>query len=433
MRFYALIIFFAAVVSALACWGVYRMAMRHRWYPAVRERDVHRTPKPRLGGIAMYFAVLVALAIASQIGWFSIVFVSPTRIWGIIIAATIVVLVGVIDDFVDLDWMVKLAAQIAAGTVLAMNGVAITSLPVGGITVPSQWLSVFITVLAVVLVMNAVNFIDGLDGLVAGIAIIANSVFLVYAYLLTDQLQTSRFGLGALLSAIVVGVCFGFLPWNWNPSRMFMGDGGALLVGLLMASSTIAVTGEVDPAFVSRDELFPAFLPLLFPFAVMIVPIADFSMAVIRRLSAGKSPFSADKKHLHHRLLDMGHTQRRAVLIFYSWASVIGVSALLAFVVRDGVTWWVFLLIGMVVCTALTVAPLTSHRKRMEKLAQRSSYGDDDDEYDPLDALGVDEADRVRRAPAAPLALGRRMRTVLARDTDATADSPSPTATQEQK
>ena len=410
MRQYALIILVAAIVSALACWGIYRLAMRRRWYPEIRDRDVHRTPKPRLGGAAMFIAFLVALLAASQIGWFGLVFASSTRIWGIVGAALLIVIVGVIDDFVDLDWMIKLAAQILAGTVLALSGVAITSLPIGGITVPSQWLSIVVTVLAVVLVMNAVNFIDGLDGLVAGVAIIANGVFLVYAYLLTEELQTSRFGLGALLSALLVGICLGFLPWNWNPSRMFMGDGGALLVGLLMASSTIAVTGEVDPMVVSRHELFPAFMPLLFPFAVLIVPIVDFTLAVVRRLGAGKSPFSADRKHLHHRLLDMGHTQRRAVLLFYAWATVIAVSALLAFAVPNGWAWWVFLLAGLLVCTALTVAPVASQRKRLEKQAQLSPYGDDDDEFDPLDALGVDEADRVRRAAAAPLALRSRVR-----------------------
>ena len=409
MRLYALLILITAVVSFFACWGVYRLAMRYQWHPPVRERDVHTTPKPRLGGVAIFLAVLVALAVASQIGWFSLVFASSQRMWGIVLAATIIVIVGVIDDFLDLDWMIKLAAQMLAGLILALNGVAITSLPIGGIVVASQWLSISVTVLAVVLVMNAVNFIDGLDGLVAGVAIIANGVFLIYAYLLTEQLQTSRFGLGALLSAIVVGACLGFMPWNWNPSKMFMGDGGALLVGLLMASSTIAVTGEVDPSAINRADLGPAFLPLVFPFAVLIVPIVDFSLAVVRRVAAGKSPFSADRKHLHHRLLDMGHTQRRAVLLFYAWASVIGFGALIAFLVPNTVIAIAFVGVGLLICTVLTAAPLASHRKRLEAQAQRSPYGDDDDMFDPLDALGTDHADQVRRAPAAPLAPKARL------------------------
>ncbi len=418
MRFYALIIVITAAVSFLACGGIYRLAMRHEWYPPVRARDVHSKPKPRLGGIGMFIAVLVSLAIASQISWFDIVYAAPDRMWGIIGAATIIVVMGVIDDFVDLDWMLKLGVQIIGGVVLAFSGVAITTLPIGGVLVPSQWLSVLVSVLAVVLVMNAVNFIDGLDGLVAGVTIIANGVFLVYAYLLTEELQTSRFGLGALLSAILVGACLGFLPWNWNPSKMFMGDGGALLVGLLMASSTIAVTGEVDPVAINRNELFPAFMPLIFPFAVLIVPIVDFTMAVIRRLAAGKSPFSADRKHLHHRLLDMGHTQRRAVLVFYAWASVIAVTALIAFIAPNPWTWGTFLVVGLALCIAITVSPIASRRKRLEKMAQLSPYGDDDDEFDPLDALGESESDRVRRAQAAPLALRNRIRRLLAEESE---------------
>ena len=425
MRFYALIIVITAAVSFLACGGIYRLAMRYRWYPPVRARDVHSKPKPRLGGIGMFIAVLVSLAIASQISWFDIVYAAPDRMWGIIGAATIIVVMGVIDDFVDLDWMLKLGVQMIGGVVLAFSGVAITTLPIGGVLVPSQWLSVLVSVLAVVLVMNAVNFIDGLDGLVAGVTIIANGVFLIYAYLLTEELQTSRFGLGAMLSAILVGACLGFLPWNWNPSKMFMGDGGALLVGLLMASSTIAVTGEVDPVAINRNELFPAFMPLIFPFAVLIVPIVDFTMAVIRRLAAGKSPFSADRKHLHHRLLDMGHTQRRAVLVFYAWASVIAVTALIAFVAPSVWAWGTFLVVGLTLCVAVTVSPIASRRKRLEKMAQLSPYGDDDDEFDPLDALGESESDRVRRAQAAPLALRNRIRKLL--DEESKSDVSAPT------
>lgn len=415
MRFLGLVIIVAAVVSYFGCSVVYRLAMRHRWYPQIRARDVHKTPKPRLGGIAMFFGFLVALAVASQISWFDIVFSSPTRILGVIGAAALIVLVGVIDDFVDLDWMVKLAAQIVAGLILAFSGVAVTSLPIGGITVASQWMSIAFTVLAVVLVMNAVNFIDGLDGLVAGIAIIGNGVFLVYTFFLTESMETSRFSLAALLSAAVVGICVGFLPWNWNPSKMFMGDGGALLVGLLMASSTIAVTGEVDPSLISKDALFPAFLPLVLPFAVLIVPLLDFTLAVVRRLLAGKSPFSADRKHLHHRLLDMGHTQRRAVLLFYGWAIVIGVGALLTFTIRP---FWIaalFVTFGLIICTVFTVAPL-SQRKRLETQAQRSPYGDDDDHFDPLDRLGLEQSDRVRANHPAPVALGKRLRKLTERN-----------------
>lgn len=406
MRNYALIAVSAAIVTYLCCRVIYPLAMHRGWHPPVRERDVHSTPKPRLGGVAMFAGTMVAFAVASQIPQFHLVYAQPGRVWAIVGSLTLIFVIGVIDDAVDLDWMTKLAGQMIAALILAWQGVSITSLPIGGITVGSTFTSLLLTVFAIVLVMNAVNFIDGLDGLVAGVAIIANAVFLLYAYLLSAMAgQTGRFTLAALISAIVVGICVGFLPINWNPAKMFMGDGGALQIGLLMATSAIAVTGDVDPLTIHTEQFLPAFLPIIIPFAVLIVPLVDFTMAVIRRTSAGKSPFSADRKHLHHRLLDMGHTQLRAVLIFYSWTAVIACGALLMFVSSD--TWIAVLLVlvGMVVCTMFTVAPL-SRRKARERAAQRS-HSLLDDEDDPLDAHGEDRADRVRAALPRPLAMKR--------------------------
>lgn len=408
-----------ALVTYVLCWVVYRLAMRNGWHPEVRDRDVHTTPKPRLGGVAMYLAMLLALVAASAIPFFNLVYLDVGRMWAIVGAATIIIVVGVVDDLVDLDWMTKLAGQLVAALLLAWQGVAITSLPIGGsLTVGSPAMSIGITVLAVVLVMNAVNFIDGLDGLVAGVAIIANGVFLLYSYVLSEVSgQTGRFTLAALLSAIVVGVCLGFLPHNWNPSRMFMGDGGALLVGLLMATSAVAVTGEVDPRTIRSEEFLPAFLPIIIPFAVLIVPLLDFSLAVVRRLLAGKSPFSADRKHLHHRLLDMGHSQRRAALVVYAWTAVVAFGALLGFTARPAVAL-AFVAIGCAACTLVTLAPI-SRRKRAETAAQRTPEADDDVD-DPLDRLGQERADAARRAvpqrrlpPAAvrPFSHVRRART----------------------
>lgn len=395
MRVLLVLTLATAVVTWSLCWGVYRLAMRFAWYPAIRDRDVHTTPKPRLGGVAMYAGALLALLAASAIPFFGLVYVDAGRMWAIVGAMTIIVVVGVIDDLIDLDWMTKLAGQIIAALLLAWQGVAVTSLPIGGLTVGSSWMSIVITVLALVLVMNAVNFIDGLDGLVAGVAIIANGVFLLYSYVLSEVAgQTGRFTLAALLSAIVVGVCLGFLPHNWNPSRMFMGDGGALLVGLLMATSAIAVTGEVDPRTIRSEEFLPAFLPILIPFAVLVVPLLDFSLAVVRRLLAGKSPFSADRQHLHHRLLDMGHTQRRAALVIYAWTAVIAVGALVGFVAQPSWLAVVVVLVGGAACTLVTIAPI-SRRKRAEKRAQRTPQAGDDVD-DPLDKLGEHRADDLR-------------------------------------
>lgn len=165
---------------------------------------------------------------------------------------------------------------------------------------------------------------------------------------------------------------------------MFMGDAGSMLVGLLMAVGAIAVTGQIDPGELGKSELLPAFLPIILPFAILLLPLADFSLAVLRRLSAGKSPFTADRKHLHHRLLDMGHSHMQAVLILYSWTAVVSVGFLLFFVVKPYAIAVTFLIVGAAICAGLTLAPLT-RRQKAERLIQATPNDDDFAEFDPLD------------------------------------------------
>ncbi|WP_210479055.1 MraY family glycosyltransferase [Naasia sp. SYSU D00948] len=389
MTLLALMGLLSAVVTFVLSWVVYRLGMKFRLHPQIRERDVHTRPTPRLGGVAMFAGVAVALGVASQIPFFRLVYAEPGKIWAILLAALIIVAIGVADDLLDLDWMIKLAGQILAGGVLAWQGVAITTLPLGQLTVGSSWMSLILTVFAVVFVMNAVNFIDGLDGLVAGVAIIANGVFFLYSYLLVVMTSPNNyFNLASLISAVVIGACVGFLPLNWHPAKLFMGDAGAYLVGLLMATSAIAVTGQVDPAQISefgRASLFPAFLPILLPIAILVVPFLDFALAVTRRLRAGKSPFSADRQHLHHRLLDMGHSVVHAVLLFYAWTAVVSIGAFLFFVVKPYAWAIAFLAVGLLVCAALTLAPL-SRRKAVEAAVQSAPPAVAAAQFDPLDA-----------------------------------------------
>ena len=398
MRFYLLVALVSAVVTFGLTWVIYKLSHKYRLYPKIRERDVHTRPTPRLGGIAMFIGVVVAFVVASQISWFRLVFAEPGKVWAILGAALIIVLIGVADDIWDLDWLTKLAGQIIAAFLLAWQGVQIVSLPIGGLTIGSSGMSLVITILAVVLVMNAINFIDGLDGLVAGVALIANGVFFLYSYLLAqDTSPTDYFNLASLITAVLIGACAGFLPINFHPAKLFMGDAGALLVGLLMATSAIAVTGQIDPAQLGRSQLLPAFLPILLPFAILIVPLLDFGLAVFRRLRAGKSPFSADRKHLHHRLLDMGHSHLQAVLIFYAWTAVISIGCLLFFVLQPYWLAFVFLGVGLVVCTAITLSPL-SREKRREIEAQSADAGTLEAEVkagdDPLDAA----ADEIKES-----------------------------------
>jgi UDP-GlcNAc:undecaprenyl-phosphate GlcNAc-1-phosphate transferase len=387
----ALMALAAAIVTFGFSYLIRRLSLKYKLYPAIRERDVHTRPTPRLGGVAMFVGILLTLAIASQIPFFAVVFADPGPVWAIIGASFLIVVVGVLDDLWDLDWTIKLAAQLGVASLVAWQGVQILSLPIGGITVGSPTLSFLITVFAIVLVMNAMNFIDGLDGLVAGVAIISNGVFLVYSYLLARETSPSNyFNMASLIAALLVGVCAGFLPFNWHRARLFMGDAGSMLVGLLMAIAGIAVTGQIDPGQVNaeglgKSQLLPAFLPILLPFVILLLPLVDFTLAVLRRVSAGKSPFTADRKHLHHRLLDMGHSHLQAVLILYSWTAVVSIGFLLFFIVKPYAIAIVFLVIGTVVSSVLTVLPLT-RRQKAEKVIQ--SLKDDAvlAEYDPLDA-----------------------------------------------
>lgn len=385
MTVFALIALLTALVTFAGSVTVWKLAHKYRIYPGIRARDVHTRPTPRLGGVAMFIGFVAAVGVSwiasAHISLLGIVFANPAQMLSILGAALLIVLIGVADDVWDLDWLTKLAGQFLAAGLIAWQGVQILSLPIGGITVGSSWMSVGLTVFAIVLVMNAVNFIDGLDGLVVGISLIANGVFFIYTYLLVQKTSPSNyFNLASLLAAIIVGMCLGFLPLNWHPARLFMGDAGALLIGMLMATSAIAVTGEMDPASLDLGDLFPAFIPIILPFAVLLVPLVDFTLAVVRRLRAGKSPFTADRQHLHHRLLDMGHSHLGAVLIFYAWTATASISFALTFVLPayfgiPAVWAAAFFAAGFVASSIVTVLPLT-RRKREETEAEEHGGGE---------------------------------------------------------
>ncbi|WP_308495746.1 MraY family glycosyltransferase [Leifsonia sp. AK011] len=397
----------AAVTFGLA-WLIWRLSTKYKLYPGIRERDVHTNPTPRLGGIAMFLGILTAFAVASFVPQLSLVFSDPGPVLGLLGAALIIVLLGVADDLWDLDWLTKLAGQIIAAGILAWQGFQLSTLPIGGQVIVSPYISLTITVLAIVLVMNAINFIDGLDGLVAGVALIANGVFFVYVYILQARAQTEYFNLASLTTAVLIGACIGFLPLNFHPAKLFMGDAGALLVGLLMAASAISVTGAVDPGLIAQPDVFnayflAAYIPILLPFAVLIVPLLDFGLAVFRRLRAGKSPFSADRKHLHHRLLDMGHSHLHAVLLFYGWTLVVAVGSL-GYMFLPWYLPTLFIVVGLAICAVITLSPL-SKRKALEVAAQTAL--DETPEvarFDGLDAASEleDDSDDEDARPHAP-------------------------------
>ncbi|MFT8637005.1 MAG: MraY family glycosyltransferase [Pseudoclavibacter sp.] len=359
MRGYLIVMAVAAVCTLLLTVLVWRFSLRYHLYPAIRERDVHTRPTPRLGGIAIFLGIAIAVAVSSRIHWFRLVFDHPGPFVALAVAALLIVSIGVIDDLWDLEWYTKLAGQALAAGILAWQGFQIVSLPIGGVLIGSGGGSLAVTVIFIVLIMNAVNFIDGLDGLVTGVVLIASAVFFVYTYVLVTRTSpTDYFNLASLLTAAIVGACIGFLPMNWHPARIFMGDSGALLFGMLMAVSAVSVTGQIDPSLM-RDQ--SVWIPLLLPILVLTIPLVDFTMAVFRRVRAGKSPFSADRKHLHHRLLDMGHNVFSAIAVFYSWTLVISVSCFLPIVLPLG---WVLLwfVVGCAACILLTLWPRLQRR-----------------------------------------------------------------------
>ena len=415
--FYVLVAGISGAVTLGMSVLIWKLSHRYRLYPAIRARDVHTRPTPRLGGIAMFLGILVAFGIGSLLPPFELVFSQPGQVFAVLGAALMILVLGVADDIWELDWITKLAGQFIAAGLLAWQGVQLLAIPVpGSLVLLSPYMSLVISAIAIVFVMNAINFLDGLDGLVAGVVLIASSVFFVYAYLISygPTGQSDYFNLAQFITAALIGACAGFLPLNWRrddarPARLFMGDGGTYLVGLLMAASTLAVTGQIDPEAGGRD-LLPAFIPILLPFAVLIVPLLDFGFAVLRRMRAGKSPFSADRKHLHHRLVDMGHSTVHAVLILYAWTAVASVGCLLTLFTP----WWVAVIVtvvGLLICTSITLAPL-SRRKAVEAAVQSASPAVAADagvaDFDPLDsAADVVDVEVDRPVEDAELALDK--------------------------
>ncbi len=325
MREYLLAMVVAAAVTYLTT-GVVRMAaIRFGFMAEVRDRDVHDVPIPRLGGVAMLLGFLAALLVASELPRLSSVFSGATSTWaGLLSGAVIICALGAIDDRWGLDAITKLAGQALAAGVMAVQGVQLLFLPWPGQTVslgPAD--GTLLTVLVVVVTVNAVNMVDGLDGLAAGIVGIASAAFFLFAYLLSVQNALDRATPAALVTAVLAGMCAGFLPHNFNPARIFMGDSGSMLIGLLLAAGLILLTGQVDPERISGVGAVTAFLPVLVPLAVLAVPFMDLLLAVVRRTRARRSPFAPDKQHLHHRLLEMGHSQRRAVLVMYAGTALL--------------------------------------------------------------------------------------------------------------
>jgi UDP-GlcNAc:undecaprenyl-phosphate/decaprenyl-phosphate GlcNAc-1-phosphate transferase len=376
---YVLTLLAAAAVTYLLTPAVRRFAIAVGASHAARDRDVHKVPTPLLGGFAMYAGLAAGLLVASRIPALTGAFAEPNMSKGLLLAGGLVVVMGFVDDRWGLGALSKLAGQVAAGVILVWSGAEVTWLPlpgggVLGLTTDQQTAA---TLLVVVITINAVNFIDGLDGLAAGIVGIGAAAFFIYYYTLTHRLGLPDQTGPALASAVLVGICVGFLPHNFYPARIFMGDTGAMLLGLLLAYAPISSLASLDPASLTDKTAlaagtvnrFGAILPLLVPAAIMLIPYADLLMAVIRRTRAGTSVFSPDKKHLQHRLLAIGHSHRTSVLIMYLWAALFAGSVVWLSIARTSL----YILIIVTGAAVLALALLLVSMPRLRPWARAAS------------------------------------------------------------
>jgi UDP-GlcNAc:undecaprenyl-phosphate/decaprenyl-phosphate GlcNAc-1-phosphate transferase len=316
----------AALVTFAATPAVAALARRRGWMAAPDPRRVHLTPTPEVGGVAMVAGFLVALGVAWAWGRFDLLFERNSELLGVAIAGVLMAAVGFADDVRDLSAPAKITGTVVVGVVLVWFGVTMFYFRVPFLDVvylSNDW-TPLVTVLWLIGMSQAVNLIDGLDGLAAGIVAIASGSFFLYSQRLDDLGLLTQPNIGSLIAIITLGVCLGFLPHNFNPAKTFMGDTGALFLGMLMAVSTSVVGGRADPdtqQFVGQTYFFLA--PLFIPLLILGVPIFDLLFAIVRRGLRRQAVSTADKGHLHHRLIALGHGQRRSVLILWLWTALL--------------------------------------------------------------------------------------------------------------
>ena len=339
MREYLLVFLVAASVTYLLTVIAREIALRTGAVAQVRDRDMHAVPIPYFGGIAMLGGMTAAYVVARQLPFLSLSTPVVFRDAGVVlIAGGLICMVGVLDDLLELDALTKLGGQVLAAGFLIAFGVQYQFFPAPGggqfSLDPSQ--AALLTVITVVATVNAVNFVDGLDGLAAGVVGIGATAFFLFSYQIANLNGQSLGVTGALLSAAVGGACAGFIPHNFYPARLFMGDSGSMLLGLALAASALTLTGQFSASDVTRGgagsdaSLLPTLLPIIVPLSILVVPFADLLLAVIRRTRRGQMFYHPDKQHLHHRMLEIGHSHRRAVLIIWLWAGLVGFGTVLA-------------------------------------------------------------------------------------------------------
>ncbi len=351
-------------VTPIVRWAVVRSGN----VVAPDERRVHERPTATLGGAAMFAGFLAAMGVAWQLGDFRQVFVGSSEPLGVVLAASIIFVIGAVDDLKDLSAPAKIAGCVLAGSVLSYLGVSIFYLriPFGDILVLGDDLIPLVTVVWVIVVANAVNLVDGLDGLAAGIVAIAGGAFYLYIRKLAqpDVGLVAPSSVSPLIAVILVGVCLGFLPWNFHPAKIFMGDAGAYFLGLLMAASTMVVGGRTLPTTKYSGQKYFFFAPLVIPVLILGVPMFDSVFSFLRRVGRGEGFAKADKNHIHHRLMNMGHGQRRSVVILWFWTALLSGGVLIPVYTKRGNGVVAIGIGGAVLLLYTSFHPVVRHHRR---------------------------------------------------------------------
>ena len=341
-----------SMAATLATTPVVRAVARAKnWVAMPSERKVHTVPTPDVGGLAMFVGFVVGLFMAWRMDRFAYLFNGNSEPLGVVVAAAIILAVGTRDDIKEVSAPARVLATVFAGMVLVWFGVTMFYFRVpflGVIQVSNDWIPI-VTVVWLLVMVQAINLIDGLDGLAAGIVAIGSTAFFIYSQHLSGLGLLSEPNIGPLIAIITVGVCVGFLPYNFNGASIFMGDGGAYFLGLLMAVSTSVVGGRADPttqAFSGQTYFFLA--PLAIPLIILGVPIFDVLFAIVRRVSKRQGFAIADRGHLHHRLINLGHGPRRAVAILWLWTALLSAFVLYPAFNKSATNFAPFGLFGLV-------------------------------------------------------------------------------------
>jgi UDP-GlcNAc:undecaprenyl-phosphate/decaprenyl-phosphate GlcNAc-1-phosphate transferase len=373
VREYLLVALTAAAVTFLLTGLVRKFAVRMGAVAVPRARDMHAVVMPRMGGLAIYGGVVGGMLLAHQLPVLRRAFTYSLDPYAVLIGGGVIVLVGALDDRFELDWLTKLAGQITAAGLLVLLGLQWVEFWVpwgsqgggglGSVLVLDQNEGGVLSVLLVVTMANAINFVDGLDGLAAGIGLIAAVATCAFSLGLLDNSHGNVTNYPpALIAATLAGACLGFLPHNFHPARIFMGDSGSMLIGLMLAAASTSASGKISYVTLSAKDAVALLSPLLVVAAVLFIPLLDLLMAVVRRTRRGESPAAPDKMHLHHRMLDIGHSHRRAVLLIYLWAGVIAFGAVSLTLFNTQVAVW-GIVIGLVLAVLVSAVPRLRERR----------------------------------------------------------------------